>query len=194
MSNSARYAKGALLVIAFVLTAVLVFGLWKGSRQKQVRMSSALAPSESEMTLSGIEFTEIEEGRKRWNLRASEAIYFQDEQRSELKDVHLVFFLENGEEIQLQSHEGTLYAGTKDIELIGNVEAQVPRGYRLTTQRAFYRHSEKRIYSETALKVEGPNLQLTGNHWEYQIASQTAEIQGAVNVTLHLKGLAITSN
>jgi len=193
MKFPGNVAKGMLLAGTILLGSVLVFGIWKGSRQSREAEPGPAAPSESQMTLAGIEFTEIEQGRKSWTLKASEARYFQEEQKTELKEVHLVFYLNDGQELLLTSGEGILYAGTKDMELRGGVEATVPRGYQLSSENAFYRHQQQRIHSEAAIQVKGPALELEGTRWEYSIADRRAVIEGGVKATLSPNRLAAST-
>jgi len=79
--------------------------------------------------------------------------------------VHITFFLESGEEIQLESQEGALYTRTKNIELWGAVHAFLPRGYQMATERALYDHQKKTISSETPVRLTGPDVQLEGKFW-----------------------------
>jgi LPS export ABC transporter protein LptC len=184
MTFPGNIAKGMLLTGAILLGSVLVFGIWKGSRRSQEVEPVVAEPAQSQMTLAGIEFTEIEQGRKSWTLRASEARYFQEEQKTQLKEVQLVFYLNDGQELLLTSREGLLYAGTKDMELRGGIEATVPLGYQLSSENAFYGHQQQRIHSDAAIQVKGPALELEGSRWEYSLATQRAVIQGGVKATL----------
>ncbi len=138
-----RLAQGLALTFVLGLTMVLVVGIWKGRTQKEQQAVQTTAKSDAEMRLGDMEYTELQEGKHLWTIRAAEAKYFQEEQKTLLSSVRITFFLENGEEIQLGSQEGALYAGTKDIALWGAVQAVLPRGYQLSTERAFYDHQKK---------------------------------------------------
>ena len=115
----------ALVIVG--LSIALAAGIWGGKPQK-VKED---APKETgtpnpEMKLTDMEFTEMQQGKKFWTLCASEAKYFQDEQRTALKTVHLTFHMEKDQDIQVESKQGTMYAGTKDIELRDSVRATLP--------------------------------------------------------------------
>jgi LPS export ABC transporter protein LptC len=183
--KSSKLAQVAILTIVLGLTAVLAVGVWKGKGQKEQQV--APPPSESpepEMKLTDMEYTEMQEGRRLWSLKASEARYFQDEQKTLLSSVLLTFFLEDGTEIRLESRKGILFAGTKNIELWDSVHAVMPKGYELSTERAFYDHEVKRIISQTVISVSGPDLQLEGRQWEYRIPEHMAVLDGGVTATL----------
>jgi LPS export ABC transporter protein LptC len=140
--------------------------------------------SPAEPVLTGIEFTEIEHEQQKWTLRASQARYFQNEQKSELRDVHLVLHMKTGDEVELQSQRGVLYAGSKSLELLGGVRVTIARSFELTTDYVFYDHVQQRISSESRVHVEGPELLLDGARWEYAIADQRGSVDGDVRARL----------
>jgi LPS export ABC transporter protein LptC len=181
MTASRRLLQGAALVFALGLTIMLAFGVWKGRNQKEQQAAiQTTDKSEAEMTLKDMEYTELQEGKRLWTIRAAEARYFQEEQKTLLSTVRIAFFLESGDEIQLESHEGLLYAGTKDIELWDAVHAMLPKGYQLFTERARYDHQQQTISSRTLIRLEGPDVQLEGTHWEYNIPDHRAVLEGGV--------------
>ena len=190
MALSRKLAKGLILMVGATLSVVLIMGVWRGLQMKERRMVSRAVPqeevSEAEMKLTDMEYTEMEEGRRRWMIKASEAKYFQEDRKTILTLVSLIFFLDDGKEIHLESQKGVLYAGTKDIELWDSVRATVPNGYQLMTQHASYSHQQGIIFSETPVQVSGPDLQLSGMQWKYVLPQQRAFLEGKVKATLTL--------
>lgn len=143
-------------------------------------------PAEAEMKLTDMEYTEMQDGKKSWTLKALEAKYFQSDQKTGLSSVRLTFYLEGGDEIRLESREGTLHAGTKDIELWGMVQAVLPRGYLLSTEKALYDHARRVIFSNTMVQLTGPDVTLQGNRWEYRIPDHRAILEGGVRASMVL--------
>ena len=129
MSSKGKLAQFFVVVVIVGLSLVLAAGIWKGkSRQVQQEVQQD-SPADAEMKLTDMEFTEMQEGKRFWTLRASEAKYFQDQQKTLLQAVRLTFYTEKGEEIHVQSREGVLHTETKDIELMGDVRAELPNEY-----------------------------------------------------------------
>ena len=185
MVTPKKLVQGAILAVALAVSVMLVVGIWKGKRQKHHEMVSAVTDTSSaEMKLTDMDYTEMQNGRRAWTLHAAEAKYYQNQQKTALQSVRLVFFLKNGDKIHLQSRQGILYAGTKDIELWGAVHAELPHGYQLATQRAVYRHKQKVIVSQTPITITGPDLRLVGNHWKFLIPEQRALLGGKVRATV----------
>ncbi len=175
MLDLRKFAQIIILLIVGGLVLVLAGGLLKGKSVKKSMEAPQPESAQSEMKLTDIEFTEMEKGKQFWTLRASEAIYFHDRQITKLKSVHLTFHLENDEgEVILESNEGVLHAGTKNIELRNNVRATLPRGYVLLTDSADYDHLRRKVSSESSIRVFGPGGEVNGNKWDYEIGSRTA--------------------
>jgi LPS export ABC transporter protein LptC len=180
MMVSRKLLQSLALAFALGLTLVFIFGVWKGRTQKELQSVQTTDKNDAEMKLSDMEFTELQEGKRLWTIKAAEAKYFQEEQKTRLTEVRITFFLENGEEIQLTSQEGALHPGTKNIELWNAVQALLPRGYRLFTERVFYDHQKQTLASDTQVKLAGPDIQLEGKVWEYRISETKAVVEGGV--------------
>ena len=184
MMVSRKVAQVVVLAIALGLSAVLVVGMWRGKVQKDRQTATVAEPSESEMKLTDIEFTDIQDGRRFWTLRAQEAKYFQDEQKTQLKAVRLTFYLEEGGEIVLESQDGVLNAGSKNIELTNSVRAALPYEYEIVTDRAYYDHTSKVLYGESPIRLTGPELGLVGNRWWCMIPRHQVVLEGCVQATV----------
>jgi len=184
MVFSRKLAQSVILAIALGSSLVLAVGIWRGKTQQGERVVPAGEATEAEMKLTDMEYTEMQSGRRLWTIKASEARYLQAEQKTALKSVLLTFFMEEGDEIHLESQQGMLYAGTKNIELWDSVRAMLPQGYEISTERAFYEHERETISSETSIRVAGPDLDLRGNRWQYRIPEHKAVLEGEIEATL----------
>lgn len=186
MVLSRKIAQGLILALALGLTAMLVLGIWRGKTQQKEQVAQQGESTDAAMKLSDMEYTEMQEGRQLWTLKATEARYFQEEQKTELSAVRLTLFLEDGDQVLLESKKGILFAGTKNIELSDTVRATLPRGYTLSTEKAFYDHQVKAIHSDTLLHLKGPDIDLQGNQWRFQIPERQGMVEGQVRATVVL--------
>jgi len=186
MKFSKRIIRFSALGFAVLLALVLVRGMWKGKTQKEHQVTVSDEASDAEMKLTDMEYTEMEKGRRVWTLKADEAKYYQDDQKTALKKVRLQFFLQSGEEIHLESRQGVLHAGSKDIELWGSVHAIFPNGYEMLTEKAYYNHKQNLISSQASILVTGPDLKLKGKQWKYEIPERRGFLEGQVQATLAL--------
>jgi LPS export ABC transporter protein LptC len=192
MSSKGKLAQIFVIVVIMGLSLFLAAGIWKEKSkpvvQQEVQQESQ---PEAEMKLTDMEFTEMQEGKRFWTLRASEAKYFQDQQRTLLQAVRLTFYTDTGAEIHVQSREGVLHTETKDFELLGNVRAELPNEYVATMEKANYKHADGIVTSDTPVHVSGPGLELDGNRWQYKMADHVAKVNGNVVVSLVVKNLRL---
>lgn len=183
--QTGRIVQTFIIVIVAGLCLVLAAGVWRGKSQRNKQTAPEARTTDAEMKLTDMEFTEMEHGKRFWKLKASEAEYFQEQQKTLLRSVHLTFFLEKaGEEIRLESQEGILYAGTKNIELRGSVRAVLPKDYTIMMQKALYDHQKRTVGSDEGVRISGPGLELEGGRWEYSIPGHSASIGGGVRVSM----------
>jgi LPS export ABC transporter protein LptC len=190
--SKGKLAQFFVIMVIVALILVLAAGIWKGKSRQTQQNAQQACPSDAEMKLTDMEFTEMQEGKRFWTLCASEAKYFQDQQKTLLQAVRLTLYLEKtGEEIHLESREGVLHAGTKDIDLSGNIRVALPREYVLTTEKAHYTHSNRMVESDDPVHISGPGLELDGNRWKYRIADHVAKVDGKVTASLIVSNLRI---
>jgi LPS export ABC transporter protein LptC len=182
--KSHKVVRVLLMLVVLGGSGILVFAVWKGMMRKDGQLGQTAEPTEAEMKLTDMEYIEMQEGRRLWALKASEANYHQEDQKTLLKSVHLTFFLEDGGEAYLESRDGALYAGTKNIELWNEVRATFPMGYSLLSDRAYYEHQKSLVTSEAPIQVTGPEFVLTGQRWEYRIPERKAMVEGDVRARL----------
>lgn len=184
MTFPRKIAQVFIISIVVGLSLVLVMGIWKGKAQKSQQPAAQAGESAGEMKLTDMEFTEMQQGKRFWTLCASEATYFQDQQKTLLKAVRMNFYMNKDEELQLESKEGTLHAGTKNVELRDSVRVILPRDYVITSERALYDHKNKTISSDEPIRISGPGLELEGRRWEYRIPEHVAAIGGGVTASM----------
>jgi LPS export ABC transporter protein LptC len=181
-----KVVQGLVLALALGLSAILGFGVWRARTQNVAESFPAEELSKAEMKLKDMEYTEMRDGKRLWTLKASEAQYFQDRQQTLLTTVHLTLFLQDGE-VVLQSREGMLYAGSKNIELWDSIQAVFPKGYQLSTHRAHYDHERRLIQSDTPIRLNGPDVDLEGARWEFDLVKSEGIVDGGVQASVVLR-------
>jgi lipopolysaccharide export system protein LptC len=192
VSYKSKLAQVFIILVILALSIVLAAGIWKGKSRPVQQETQQATPADAECKLKDMEFTEMQEGKKYWTLCASEAKYFQDQQKTLLLSVRLTFYLDKSDEqIHLESREGVLHAGTKDIELKGNIKVMLPRDYVVTTETAHYSHGNRIVESDDPIHISGPGLELDGDKWKYKIADHIADVNGKVTASLVASDLRI---
>jgi len=192
MNYKSKLAQVFIIMIVLALSVVLAVGVWKGKSRQVQQEAQQTSPADAECKLKDMEFTEMQEGKKFWTLCASEAKYFQEQQKTLLLAVRLTFYLDKSDEqIHLESREGVLHAGTKDIELKGDIRVTLPRDYVVTTETAHYTNGDRIVQSDDPVHISGPGLELDGKTWKYKIPDHVAKVNGNVTASLVVKDLRI---
>jgi LPS export ABC transporter protein LptC len=185
MTFKGKVAQIFVVIVIVGLCVVLAAGVWRGKSRPAQQEVQEVCQTDAEMKLTDMEFTEMQEGKRFWTLCAMEAKYFQDQQKTSLQSVRLTFYVDKtGEQIHITSREGILHAGTKDIELRGDIRTELPRQYVVTTETAHYKHSGRIVESSDPVHISGPGLELDGNGWEYKIADHVAKVGGKIKASL----------
>ncbi|MEJ5366160.1 MAG: LPS export ABC transporter periplasmic protein LptC [Desulfosoma sp.] len=170
-----------LLVAAAVVVAVLFSHAFLKMKKDRAAQEASSAPSvDSDIRLTDMDYTEVQEGKPMWRIKAHEAKYYEGEQKTLLTQVDLTLFMESDREVRLASDHGLLHTGRKDIELWGRVTARVPQGYEVQTDKVYYDHEAQKIRSQSPVRLAGPQVDLQGNQWQYDLATSTVLVEGEV--------------
>ncbi len=108
-----------------------------------------------------LSLTEIEEGGKRWVLKAEKAEYLRNRDEIYIKGIYLEFYGPGQEVVYLRSQEGLVNTKGKELELKGNVELE--RGdFTIRTEKVRYLPKERALVAPEEVVLEGPRAQVAG--------------------------------
>ncbi len=189
MKGTGKVVPWLLVTAAVGVTAIFSYAFMKAHKEKT---SAGIVPPtsvDSDIRLTDMDYTEIQEGKPMWRIKAHEAKYYEGEQKTLLSQVDLTLFMENEREVRLVSDHGLLHTGRKDIELWGRVTARVPQGYEVQTDKVYYEHEAQKIRSPSPVRLTGPQVDLQGNQWHYDLATSTVSVEGEVRA--FVRGLSL---
>jgi LPS export ABC transporter protein LptC len=117
--------------------------------------------SEKKAQMESLSLTEIEEGGKRWILKAEKAEYLRNRDEIHIKGIYLEFYGPDEEVMYLRSQEGLVNTKGKELELKGNVELE--RGdLTIRTEKVRYLPKERALVAPEEVVLEGPRAQVAG--------------------------------
>lgn len=118
---------------------------------------------DADMHLDKIHYTSTnDQGIKEWELKASTANYFKDNNLAEFEDVDVVFYSEEKGTFTVRGDTGILNTETKDIELSGNVIGTSSDGYRFQTESLSYEADKRLARTEKKVHLDSPQFNLVG--------------------------------
>jgi LPS export ABC transporter protein LptC len=153
---------------------------------------------EADATLNQFTYTQIEDGRTKWELEAQRGIYDAERNVADLDDIHAEFFANSADEnITMTADAAQAYLDKGIIEARGNVVITTASGYRLRTPALEYskhaqhdvsRHGEGEdlqgfIYTSEVVDFEAEAVRIQGTGMTYEIGPRFLRIH--TDVTAH---------
>jgi LPS export ABC transporter protein LptC len=159
--------------------------------------------AESELAQHGLDFlpevaqriqdfhrVHVRDGQKVWEIAASEARYFDEEQRIVVRDPMLRLFLHDGRSVGVKGNEGTVSLDGKElrsVELVGAIEVTLP-DYVVRTEYAEYDRAADLISAPGVVQISGNDLDVQGGAMEVEVGVQRLHLSKDVIMTLRPKG------
>jgi len=169
----------AALLAASVLVAALAgcgSGGNSGSQaagQKVARMPAGPLP---DTQLRGVEFTEVKDGERQWDLRAARMEYDRATGLGHLTQVDVTFYLSEGEPVRVLSERGTFEAKAKEIDMIGNVRGHADP-YELFSDTLHYDPKQRVLTTPGPARLESPGMSMAGTGLRYDLQTRQLSIK-----------------
>ncbi len=111
------------LLIVILLAIGMIVSVFIGYRQVSNAPELLLTSIKegANLSLGKIRQTATRDGKKEWSLEADSANYMEAENKVDLKNLSVIYFLEDNREVYLEADQGILQTDTNDIEFSGNV-------------------------------------------------------------------------
>ena len=132
-----------------------------------------------DISLEGIRQTFIENGVKKWTLRAASACLSRDNHRTRVDDIEALFYTTDGRPVRVVADKGLLTLDAKDAEIFGHVVVHHP-GCKISTEALRYQAGDHIIISKGRVRVEGDAFELNGDGLRYDLTTMTAVLTGNV--------------
>ena len=137
---------------------------------------------DAQMSMDRVHQTATKNGRKEWDLDARSAQFNHEKKQALLKDLAVVFFMENGKQVRVTANQGILKTDTNDIEASGNVVVNYEE-YRLNSERVRYQHQKGIVSTLTPVQISGKASQLTADTMIFEMKTNRALLKGNVKGT-----------
>lgn len=138
--------------------------------------------NDAQMSIDRVHQTATKNGKKEWNLDARSAQFNHEKKQALLKDLSVIFFLENGKQVRVTADQGILKTDTNDIEASGNVVVNYEE-YRLNSERVRYQHQKGIISTLTPVQISGNAFQLMADTMLFDMNTNRALLKGNVKGT-----------
>jgi LPS export ABC transporter protein LptC len=164
--NNFKRFLGVLAVAASLLVIATI--LFRMQQEVAPMLSVRKLPVQVDVSLQKFHYTETKQGIKRWELSADRADYNKKVDISYLTGVKLlVHGSGGGGDLQITAQRAEYHNETRDIALIGNVQAKSTKGYGFSAPRVDYVAARSLLKSSERVKVSDVGSELEGTGMEY---------------------------
>jgi LPS export ABC transporter protein LptC len=177
-----------LLIIGILGVIAFWIGLYAFRAQKPHLPPPKVSGQEKipgQIGLQEINFTQVKEGVKLWELKAEAVTYQQPENMIFFKKILLTYFPKGEKPITLEGNLGNLDTKSKNVFIEGQVIVSTPEGYELKIPSLHYRDDQKEIYSDHKFSFKGPNFVLDGLGMTMNLESQKVKVPKRARMTFY---------
>ena len=177
----------ALSVIGLLIGMGILVGrfMWQQGKAELAGRALDLLPDVAQR-IQNFHRVQVRDGRKVWEIAATEARYFEEEHRVVVRDPVLRLYLPDGRAVGVRGDEGTVSLEGKElrsVELSGGIEVTLT-DYTVTTDYARYDRSTDRIIAPGMVHISGQDVDARGERMEVDVGAQRLRLSSDVHMTL----------
>jgi LPS export ABC transporter protein LptC len=181
-----------ILIVSIFCVVAFWIGLYAFRTQKPatpVPKMSTTHQGPSQVGLQEINFVQVKEGVKLWELKAEAVEYQQPKNLISFKKVTLTYFPRDNNKdnkpVVLVGKMGKLDTQTKNIYIEGEVVISTPGGYELKVPYFHYKENIREVSSDGAFTLKSPDILLEGQGLTMNLDSQKVRVKSKVRMTLY---------
>ena len=177
------------IVGIFFLLVIVAFFLFKVQHLGMVSSKTPhLIPGES-LKISDIKYSQdYKDGGGKWELRAKEGHFFDNDQFMALKDVLLTLDSFNKTSYTIKGNEGNYFRKSGTIILKGDVLGRSATGYNIETSLLTYRQEDNEVETDEPIKIIGPFFQVKGDGLYIDLSKKKFMVKKNVCTTFNGEG------
>jgi LPS export ABC transporter protein LptC len=177
-----RLARIIPIVVAVFVILVATMLVTK-SRTAHVE-SAAPDPARADLRMKEVEIEE-QSGNVRWRLKADQALVFQEEARTALRNVDVVVH-DKEREWTIRADEGEVVEKVpkvRNVEMRHNVVVTTNDGMRLETTVLHWNGADKRLWTDAPVRIVRGQSVVNGTGFELRTADEVATVTGRLRAT-----------
>jgi LPS export ABC transporter protein LptC len=155
----------AIIVAIFSLVAAIAVNMYQGKRSAR---TLPRLPQNIDLSMQQLHYTETRNGVKKWDLLADKAEYDRKSDLTRLTGIRMVIAGDRRfGELTLTADRGEYHNTTRDVRLIGHVEAKNATGMEFKTghltysaARAVLQTTDRLRFTDSSMTVEGVGMEL----------------------------------
>lgn len=175
-----------------IVSILCVVAFWIGLYAFRIDKPSPPPPKTSAGTetpgqvgLQEINFVQVKDGIRLWELKAEAVTYQQSQHLISFKKVLLTYYPKGESPITLVGNLGKLDTEKKNVSLEGEVVISTPEGHELKVPSLQYVDEKREVSSDKAFTFKGPNIVLEGEGVLMHLDSQRIWVDKKARMTFN---------
>ncbi|MFH1092308.1 MAG: LPS export ABC transporter periplasmic protein LptC [Pseudomonadota bacterium] len=174
-----------LLLVSLISLSLVSLGLFlQGGRitYDPLRLMDAM-PRDVDMKLSGINYTEVTEGRREWTMEAKTLHYYRTSNLLVFEEVKIVFFTGEGA-VRFIGNQAQYDRNKKMVRLTGRVRGQDAKGNKIFARELTYNVDTRMVQAPGPFKVLGPKMDLDGVGLKVDMNNNSLKVLNKANLMI----------
>lgn len=175
---------GVIILSSLAVVAVMTWRTLAPPTEKNIPVPTTSA----DLKLDRVHYTETREGVKEWELEATSAQYFKEENTILFDKVKATFFGKEGQAYILVGEKGRFNTTTKAMELFDGIKLESSDGYQMRTRSLKYQAGKREFRTSDAVEIKGPQIRVEGIGLIVDLNRQRMKVLRRVTTTLSQAG------
>jgi LPS export ABC transporter protein LptC len=179
MQRLARIIPVVVGVFVILVVAILV------TKSRSARVESAAPdPARADLRIKEVEIEE-QAGNVRWRLKSDQALVFEQEGRTALRNVNVVV-RDKERQWTIRAEEGDVFqrdGKKRDVEVRKNVVVTTDDGIQLETTVLRWNSEERRLWTDAPVRLARQGSVIEGKSFDFRMTEDNATVTGRVRAT-----------
>lgn len=181
-----------LLILSVILGCLAFVGakvwdtMWRYALENNPQALLELIP-EAALQVKNFHRSNIEDGRKTWEISGDEAGYFKAEEKAVIQRPKLNFYQDDGEVVSATGQQGEVFLSNGELQkviLSGAVEIIYQKSS-FTTNELIYLHGSNHVLAPGKVRATLDGLEVEGADMELWIKEERLTIDRSVKTIIH---------
>ena len=185
MANTGKTRKILAAAIVISSVALVAYIAVQVGKEKRAQEPPALLPKNVDVAMDQLQFSEVKDGVKKWDLTADKAEYEKAKELTRLARPKMTLPAAEGHEAMVvTADKADYFNATRDVKLFGNVALNSEKGLRFTTERAEYVAAKSQIISNDRVRVIKGGLTVNGIGMDLSTVTRNIRIRSNVTAVI----------
>lgn len=151
--------------------------------EEERRETALLEGARPGVEFRGLNYTEQDRGKLRWELKANKAGLTRKNRQARLSKVEIIYYPKNDmytSPFRIQGENGYADLQLKEGQLLGNVHGGNRKGREFRTDRINFSYKRKIFHTKSTVYIEGPDFKIRGKGFRWLLESDVFHLRNKV--------------